>query len=241
MKTWKTINGLTVTRVLSGRCNCFCVGNGTNFILVDTGQAGAWPKLRKNLEALGVRKENLAALVLTHGHFDHAENAARVKREFGTVLIAHANDAGCIAKGDCPLCGGTVLPTRILMNLAGERIRRRFRYEPVVPDIEVGESHDLGPLGFRAYVIHTPGHSAGSMCVIVDGEIALTGDAMFGIFPGSIFPPFADDVPRMVRSWKTLLAAGCRLYLPAHGTANRRELVARQYEKYARRYLSREE
>jgi len=63
------------------------------------------------------------------------------------------------------------------------------------------------------------------MSLIVDDEIAIVGDAMFGIFPNSIFPPFADNVPVMIKSWRKLLDTKCMLFLPAHGTKNSRRLV----------------
>jgi glyoxylase-like metal-dependent hydrolase (beta-lactamase superfamily II) len=80
-------------------------------------------------------------------------------------------------------------------------------------------------MGFNAYILHTPGHSSGSVSIIVDDEIALVGDTMFGIFPWSVFPPFADDVKQMTESWGKLLETNCRLFLPGHGTANKRSLV----------------
>ena len=65
--------------------------------------------------------------------------------------------------------------------------------------------------------------------VIVDNEIALVGDAMIGKFPGSIFPPFADNVPVLVSSWGKLLRTGSLLFLPSHGTQNNRRLVEKCY------------
>jgi glyoxylase-like metal-dependent hydrolase (beta-lactamase superfamily II) len=69
------------------------------------------------------------------------------------------------------------------------------------------------------------------MSLIVDDEIALVGDCMFGVFKGSAFPPFALDVKQMIISWGKLLNTGCHLYLPSHGTADSRELVQRDYDK----------
>jgi hypothetical protein len=39
------------------------------------------------------------------------------------------------------------------------------------------------------------------------------GDAMFGVFNWSVFPPFADDVPTMIKSWRKLLKTGCHSFL----------------------------
>lgn len=54
---------------------------------------------------------------------------------------------------------------------------------------------------------------------------------VFGVFPGSIFPPFADNEGLMVESWKKLLDTGCKIFLPAHGSERSRELVQKQYDK----------
>jgi glyoxylase-like metal-dependent hydrolase (beta-lactamase superfamily II) len=71
---------------------------------------------------------------------------------------------------------------------------------------------------------------------VIDNEAAIVGDAMFGVFSGSVFPPFADDTRSMVKSWKKLLDTGCGIYLPAHGWERRRDVLERQYEKYRKVY-----
>jgi glyoxylase-like metal-dependent hydrolase (beta-lactamase superfamily II) len=107
----------------------------------------------------------------------------------------------------------------------------RIQYEPCPVDLSVEGRLDLGGLGFGAYLLPTPGHTDGSVSVIVDDEIAIAGDALFGVFPGSAFPPFADDSSRLVESWGTLLETGCRLFLPSHGHEVSREALARDYER----------
>ncbi|MBN2339447.1 MAG: Zn-dependent hydrolase, partial [Acidobacteria bacterium] len=91
--------------------------------------------------------------------------------------------------------------------------------------------HDLKDFGLNAYILHTPGHTSGSVSIIVEGEIALVGDAMFGILPGSVFPPFADDPGQLMASWGKLLDTGCSLFLPAHGSAIGRSLLQKEYHR----------
>ena len=93
------------------------------------------------------------------------------------------------------------------------------------------EKFDLEDYGFYAYILHTPGHSPGSLSVIIDEEVAFVGDTMFGIFKGSVFPPFAEDVNRMINSWGKLLKTGCSVFIPSHGSANNRSLVQKEYDK----------
>ncbi|MEI6091898.1 MAG: hypothetical protein WCR42_15690 [bacterium] len=70
--------------------------------------------------------------------------------------------------------------------------------------------------------------------MVVDDEIAIVGDAMFGVFPWSVFPPFATDIPQMVESWGKLLDTNCQTFIPAHGTANSRKLLMEEYNKKKR-------
>ncbi len=232
MKTWTTKSGYTITRVLGGRCNAFLLSHAGRHLLVDTGRVSQRRRLMRNLARAGAG--GLEALVLTHTHFDHAENAAFVRGLFGAKVIVHASEAEYLAGGMSPLPAGTVLPTRIMISLFAKRLEPRFAYEPCVPDIRADDGYSLRGFGFDAYLLHTPGHSRGSMSVIIDDEIALAGDAMFGVFPRSVFPPFADDAGKLVESWGRLLETKCQVFIPAHGCANGRALVERCYRRRKR-------
>lgn len=237
MKCWTTQSGINIHRVLRGRCNCYLVSNGNGFLLVDTGRTKSWKNLERNLGKLGVTEDSPVSLILTHCHFDHAENAARFKKAYKASIVVHKSEGDYLKNGENPKIDGTVFLTKILSGiLSGTNLLARLRYEPTDFDVSVDGEFELEPFGFPGYVLHTPGHSPGSMSVIIDHEIAIVGDAMFGVFAGSVFPPFADDVRLMIESWKKLLDTGCGIYLPAHGAERSKDLVKRQYDKYRRMY-----
>jgi glyoxylase-like metal-dependent hydrolase (beta-lactamase superfamily II) len=230
MKSWQTERGTMITRVFAGRSNVFLLsGNGRN-ILVDSSAAGCWQKLDRGLRKLGVGR--LEALVLTHAHYDHAGSAARLQGNYGAKVIVHRSEGPFLARGEGIVPRGTNVLGRLLIDRVGRKLAPRLRYPPCPAAILVDDELSLADFGFNARIVHTPGHSPGSQSVIVDDEIALVGDAMFGIVPGSVFPPFASDVPLMIESWGKLLASGCRLFIPAHGTANPRDLVQRDFDKF---------
>ena len=229
MKQWSTKSGYTVTRIVTGRSNAFLLGNGAAHVLIDTGLRSTWSMLEERLKRLGVRK--LDALILTHAHYDHAENANRVKRLYGAPVFIHKSEVFFLANGDNTVPRGTTVAVDLLVRLFARTFMRFKRYEPCACDIEVGEEHGLSGLGFNARIVHTPGHSPGSQSVIVDDEIALVGDCMFGVFPRTVLPPFAVDAGQMVRSWGRLLETKCRLFLPAHGREKTREQVEQDYVK----------
>lgn len=230
MKTWKTKkNGYLLVRLLAGRSNVFLVSGGGKHILVDTSPGRRWKTLDRRLRRLEVAR--LEALILTHAHYDHAGNAARIRNKYEAKVFIHREEAAFLAKGESVPVGGTVRATRFLVARLAKRGGRLASFEPCPADVCVGGVRRLDDLGFEAYLLPTPGHSPGSMSLIVDDEIAVVGDAMFGVFPGSIFPPFGGDPGQLVESWGRLLAAPCRLFLPAHGSADPRRLVFREYQK----------
>lgn len=233
MKSWETKNGYKIVRMLAGRSNVFLVSHGGKNILVDSGPGSRWKTLDRRLRRLGVGR--LDALVLTHAHYDHAGNAARLQEKYEARVIAHIVEGPFLSKGENNAVNGTHALTRLMVAGLGNPFARRARYEPCRPDIQVDPAFDLREFGFKANIPHTPGHTPGSLSVIVDDEIALVGDAMFGIFPWSVFPPYAVDAGDLVRSWGKLLATKCRLFLPAHGSATTRRRVARDYDKRSAR------
>jgi len=234
MKTWTTRSGQKIYRILERRCNCYLVVSGARFLLVDAGRRNRWSDLNNRLLRLGVTKRSLSALVLTHSHFDHAENAANLQQAFGASVVVHCLEAAYLQQGKNPAILGAWGLTRWLTDSLQEPLLARFHYQPVEADVLVREKMDLQALGCNGYILHTPGHTLGSVSVIVDDEIALVGDTLFGVFPGTAFPPFLQDPGLLLQSWAKLLQTPCSLFLPAHGRPRNRELVQRCYDKRSR-------
>ena len=229
MKTWETKSGIKIFKVLAGRSNVFLLSKDGKNILVDSSPARMWKKLDRQLRRLGL--DRLDALVLTHTHYDHAGNAARLQKKYQAKVIVHRSEGPFLARGEGIIPHGTNRLGRLLIDGIGKNFAPNLECPPCRPDILVDGDLSLADYGFNARIIHTPGHSPGSQSVIVDDEIALVGDAMFGVFPWSVFPPFASDARQMVENWGKLLATGCRQFLPSHGTGNSRQLVQKDFNK----------
>jgi glyoxylase-like metal-dependent hydrolase (beta-lactamase superfamily II) len=227
MKEWSTSSGYKITRVLSGRSNVFLLTNGRSNILVDTSPGFMWHKLQKHLSKLGIERIDL--LILTHSHFDHAANAGVVREKYKARILIHESEAAFLASGDSLAPAGTNRVTKFLTRTFSQKIRSAAMYRGCSHDLTFGDSFDLAGYGFQGYVMHTPGHSCGSACVIVDGEIALVGDTMFGVFPRTAFPPFATDPTLLLKSWQKLLSTKCHLFLPSHGSERTRALMETDY------------
>jgi hydroxyacylglutathione hydrolase len=236
MKNWKTKNGYVIYHILRGGCNSYLINYENRNILVDTGSSMYFVRLKKNIDLLDITRKNIDFLILTHTHYDHCQNAAKIKTLENCKIVINENDKESAEKGYTIIPNGTFAVTRLLSD-AGKLVGKcMFGYQPFTADILVNERNDTldGDLNIR--LITTEGHSAGSLTVIVDDEIAIVGDEMIGMFKNSIFPPFTDDVSEMIRSWGRLLNTDCEIFLPGHGKEIKRELVQKEYYKYSRKF-----
>ena len=161
-----------------GRCatNAYVVappvGAGEGCWIVDPGE-GPEPLLRF-LERSGLRPE---AIVCTHAHADHIAGIDQVRSRLGDLpVLAHPAESGWFADP--------------MLNLS------QFIGEPVSVSgptgrLEDGQSLQLGPLVWR--VLHTPGHSPGSVTLWCPQErVALVGDTLFHDSIGRIDFPTSD-------------------------------------------------
>jgi len=232
----KTQKGTPIHHLIAGFNNLFLIESQKEWILVDTGRRLIYPKLKRRLEKKLPKKTPLL-LFLTHTHYDHCQNAAKLKKDFNAKIMVSQTDLNYIRKGYSPIPNGTFFSTK-LVSFLGRKLKPPFiKYQPFEEDIPVDDEFVIPNESVDLKAIKTAGHSAGSMSLIVDHEIALVGDALFGVQKNSVFPPFADDVPEMIRSWKKLLDTGCEWYLPGHGRKVHRSLLKKEYEKHAKSFL----
>jgi hydroxyacylglutathione hydrolase len=234
MNHWITKNGIEIFQVLNRRSNSYLICSENKKILVDTGRESAFGRLWNNIGVLNLKPENIDFLILTHTHYDHCQNAAVIKEQTNCKIVVSEKEAEYAEHGFTPLPKGTFPITRLIVNLGNRIGQRRFGYPPFVSDVLVKDEYGLKT--FNISVISTGGHSNGSMSILVDNEIAIVGDAMFGVFKKSIFPPFADDINGMINSWGRLLKTNCHTFLPGHGKEIKRELLQTEYEKRSKNY-----
>lgn len=232
MKSYITSPGTRIQLIAGGRSNVFLVSAARYRLLVDTG-----PRY-KGSQLIGVLQKEaggrMDGLLLTHTHFDHAGNARLVKDTFGCEVFVHQSEEAFLLSGDCPLPAGTNAFTKLLINAFGKAASRQVRYPSCKAETNINEQFSFIDKGLNAIALHTPGHTAGSLSLVVDQEIALTGDILFGIFPGNCFPPFGDNISQLADSWQMLLSTGAALFLPSHGWPVSRNTLEKNLKKLKR-------
>lgn len=222
-----TGKGTSVKRLTPARCNIWAITRNGRTLLVDTGISFDRSRIAHALERKGLIPE---AVILTHTHFDHAGNAAWLQVEYGAEVVVQEAEGRMLATGDTPIPEGTYSVTRGLVNI-GRKAAPVFKYDPCTADHVFSDHFDLNRFGINGFIIHTPGHSPGGATVVIDDELAIAGDSVIGTMPGSPFPPFADDVPLLISSWKRIIDTGCSSFLPGHGKPVSREEMISEYNK----------
>lgn len=130
--------------------------------LVDTGWEPDIAYCADEIRRL-LRGRRLERIVLTHRHIDHVGGAMSFRGEFGGEIFAHEADADALIGADQESTGATLFGGRI---------------QPMpVTKLREGQEIDLGG-GESLRVIHTPGHTSGSMCLL-SGKGIFSGDTVF--------------------------------------------------------------
>ena len=165
------MNDTRITRIESSGVNCYLVKTKEGFILIDTGYA----KDREIIDAALVKAgcDNLNLIVLTHGDFDHVGNCAYLRKKFGCKVAMHADDVGMVEKGDMFWNREMGRAMRAIGKLFTLIKRIRLDDEDMFsPDIFLKDRQHLTESGFDATVHHLPGHSKGSIGLLIkDGDL----------------------------------------------------------------------
>ena len=171
---------IKVIQIKGGTDNCYLVTDGRQAILVDTAS-------KQNLDQVIAECDqyDMKLIVLTHVHFDHAENAAELSRRYGIPVAAHKKDEELFESFDRQPLKSSGLVGRVVLG-ASLKVLRNTRVERPDNLIWVREGDDLSGYGIPAKVIELPGHTLGSIGIDVEEKHLLVGDALDNwILPGT--------------------------------------------------------
>lgn len=163
---------------------------GDKIHLIDSGVAGSesiiWGYIREH----GREPKEVSSLILTHSHPDHLGSAKSVKSQTGCTVFAHNLEREWIENTEQQFKDRPVPGFRTLVE--GPVIVDRFLGGGEILELEKGLS---------CKIIHTPGHSKGSISLLFEDERTLfTADAL--IFPGDL--PIYEDIFLSLTSIKKL-------------------------------------
>jgi glyoxylase-like metal-dependent hydrolase (beta-lactamase superfamily II) len=218
-----------VLRIQKAGVNCYLLHSDDGITLIDAGLPGMWPLLEQALESVRATPDDIAAIVLTHGHFDHVGMAARLRREHDVRVQVHPADQELARhpyrydhedpRWPYPFRYPKALPMLLRMTAAGALNVKGVEAEPVVTP---GQPVDVPG---RPVAIASPGHTAGHCGFFLpDVGVLLTGDALVTLDPYSgrtgprlVARAATADVAENRRRLSTLAETDARLVLPGHG------------------------
>jgi hydroxyacylglutathione hydrolase len=189
---------------------------GARSILVDTGIPGKAQAILEGMAGHGVTPDKLDLIVLTHAHPDHIGSLAALKEYTTAKIVVHRAEADVLAGRAQPELRPNSLFGRVFTLVAKEK-----PLQPgIAPDILIDQEFDLNPFGIQGKILHTPGHTSGSLSIVLDHGEIVVGDLVMGGMIRPLtphYPMFATDVTKVRHSLNMLLAAYPRIIHASHG------------------------
>ena len=157
-----------------GSVNCFLADADNGFVLFDTGASNQRAEVAHRLSAAGCKPGNLRLIVLTHGDFDHSGNAAYLHERFGAPIAMHPDDVGMVERGDM---SWNRLSNKLVLKMSSGFFGFG-RAERFTPDILLSDGDDFSAYGLGGTIIRLPGHSGGSIGILLPGGEFICGDLL---------------------------------------------------------------
>ncbi len=190
-------------------------------VLVDAGAGASAGSIARNIEKLGFDPARLSTIILTHCHIDHVGGAAALQARSGAKIVMHALDARPVEHGDQT------------MTAAGWY---GFKFQPLQVDLKFSGSHEILPIGeYEVVLLHTPGHTPGSISVYLDkdGKRVLFGQDIHGPF----LAEFGANMADWQASMKQILALNADILCEGHfGIYQPNTRVTAYIERYLDEY-----
>jgi hydroxyacylglutathione hydrolase len=180
-------------------CNCTILGDEVTreAMVVDPGDN--IPEILSRLQKHGL---TLRQIVVTHAHIDHVGGAAQLRKATGAPVVMNQQDLGLLGMMEMQ-AGWLGVPTP----------------EVAPPDASAEDGQTIGLAALPAQVLHTPGHTQGSICLLFpDQHLLLAGDTLFAGSIGRTDLPGGDghQILRSLRDRLLVLPDATRV-VPGHG------------------------
>jgi len=190
--------------------NCYILRESKaakNCLIIDTGL-----QAQELVDFLHRHKLNPVAVVLTHGHIDHTNGVALLRSEFPDIKVyVHKLDAEMLTPPLTEEAGLTGAQSNLSV-MAG------IHFSTGPADVLIEEGDIIEQAGIRLEVLHTPGHTPGSICLYSQNEgIVFVGDTIFASSVGRT--DLGGNMSQLIKSirQKLLTLPDETVVYPGHG------------------------
>lgn len=190
-------------------------------ILIDGGPPHRVKVFNNFMSKIPVSLEDIQLIVLTHGDFDHVGSAREIKTLSGARIAIHNHDKLNFERPVFNFPPGVTWWGRLLHLMLYPITKMIFKIPSAKADIVLNnEDYPLSDFGVSGKIVYTPGHTEGSVSVLLDSGDAFVGclahnNLPFRLRPG--LPIFAEDIEKVKESWKMIIKQGAKTIYPAHG------------------------
>ena len=180
-------------------CNCTILGDEVTHEAVVVDPGDNIPEILSRLQKHGL---TLRQIIVTHAHIDHVGGAALLRKSTGAPVLMNQQDLGLLGMMEMQ-AGWLGVPTP----------------QVAPPDASAEDGLTIGLATLPAQVLHTPGHTPGSICLLFpDHHLLLAGDTLFAGSIGWTDLPGGDgqQILRSLRE-RLLVLPDSTHVVPGHG------------------------
>jgi glyoxylase-like metal-dependent hydrolase (beta-lactamase superfamily II) len=219
-----------IHRIEDAHTNWYLVEDDGRVCVVDAGVPSSWESLQQALGAIGHGPEDVAAVVLTHAHFDHVGFAEKARTRLDAPVYVHENDVPLTRhpwRYDFERPRSLYFATQVqALPIVAEFLKTRAFWPSPIKAVERYTS-DAGtlPVPGSPRVVYAPGHTLGHCALhYPDRDALIAGDAIVTLDPYTarrgprlVARAATADVERNLRSLDALAQTGARTVLTGHG------------------------
>ena len=206
---------------INSSINTFYLIKDRGAVLFDAGYINVAPLFRNALEKLGIRPDEIKLIILSHGDFDHAGGAAELREMTGAKIAIHHQDRPYLEEGIFHWAKGVTPWGKVSRASLKPLMKTKAGFPGVKADVVLNdEEFSLEPYGIGGKVVHTPGHTMGSVSVLLDSGDAMVGCLAHNRLPFTMkpkLPIYADDLALLKKSWSKVIEGGAKTIYPGHG------------------------
>jgi glyoxylase-like metal-dependent hydrolase (beta-lactamase superfamily II) len=217
-----------VHRIEDAYTNWYLVDDGDRMTIVDTGVPTSWRSFTDALRRLHRSPDDVAAVVLTHAHFDHVGFAEKARRQLGVPVYVHENDVPLTKhpwRYDHERPRSWYFATQLAaLPIVAALVRNRAWLAPPIKQVVRFDNGALDVPG-SPRVVFCPGHTLGHCALhLADRDVLIAGDAFVMLDPYTarrgpciVARAATVDSARNIRSLDALAATGAGTVLTGHG------------------------
>ncbi len=223
--------------------NNFLLETNNGYLLIDAGMGRNYQTFLRKFQRMNVDIKKIEYIFLTHHHSDHTAFLSDFLKDTEAKLIVHKKEVSNLEEGR-NIIGQ--YKKNVLFNVLNKTLKKiinntftlvsrpgcpsnsilkkiindtftpvKVRSEDII--IEGDDTELLKSIGIDGVILHTPGHTDGSLSIVMSDGTAFVGDTVMNFILSSPNPFVFQSMEEVFKSWEKLHQNGAKTLYPAHG------------------------